>query len=91
MDDVPKWSEDGLFVLGDNVTLYVHQVKVAIAPQTFDVNVEPFLLGLDVAYCFVWIHFFCVLLFIRTTDNCCLREQAVSGGGENVLGRRRGV
>lgn len=28
---------------------------------------------------------------IRTTDSCCLRGQAVSGGGENVLGRGRGV
>lgn len=50
-----------MFVLGDNVTLYVHQVKVAIAPQTFEVNVKPFLLGLDVTDSFVSVHLFYVL------------------------------
>ena len=47
LDDVPQRTEDGLLVKGDDVALDVHAVEVAIAPNAFDIYVEPLLLGLN--------------------------------------------
>ena len=47
LDDKPQRTEDGLLVKRDDVALDVHAVEVAIAPNAFDIYVEPLLLGLN--------------------------------------------
>ena len=47
LDDVPQGAEDGLLVLGDDVTPHVHAVEVAIAPQGSQFQVEPSAAGGD--------------------------------------------
>lgn len=47
LDDVPKGTEDGLLVLGDDVTLDVHDVEVAVVPEAFEVDVKEAAAGGD--------------------------------------------
>lgn len=47
LDDVPQRTEDGLLVKRDDVALDVHAVEVAVAPNAFNIYVEPLLLGLN--------------------------------------------
>ena len=49
LDEIPSRTEDGLLILRDDVTLDVHPIQVAIAPEASDVDVEPFLLWLNMA------------------------------------------
>lgn len=47
LDDVPERAEDGLLILGDDVTLDVHDVEVAVVPEAFKVDVKEAAAGGD--------------------------------------------
>ena len=47
LDEVPRRTEDRLFILRDNVALDIHTVEVAVVPQPLDIDVEPLLLWLN--------------------------------------------
>lgn len=47
LDDVPEGTEDGLLVLGDDVTLDVHDVEVAVVPEAFEVDIKEATAGGD--------------------------------------------
>lgn len=40
LDEVPEWSEDGLFVDGDEVAADEEQDEVAVTPEVHEVEVE---------------------------------------------------
>lgn len=47
LDDVPERAEDGLLVLGNDVTLDIHDVEIAIMPEAFEVYVKEAAAGGD--------------------------------------------
>ena len=47
LDDVPGRTQDGLFVLGDEVAVDEEVDEVAIAPEFADLEVEEVTVGLD--------------------------------------------
>lgn len=49
LDKIPQRPQDGLFVLGDDVTPYKHRPEVAVLPDLGKVDMQELVLGLD--YC----------------------------------------
>lgn len=40
LNNVPERTQDGLLILGDDVTLDVHNIEVAVVPEAFEVDVK---------------------------------------------------
>ena len=47
LDEIPQRAQDGLLINGDDITLDIHAVKIAITPNTLEVNVKKASFGLD--------------------------------------------
>lgn len=39
LDDIPEGAKDGLLVLGDDIALDVHDVEIAIAPESANIDI----------------------------------------------------